>query len=114
MPPSRTVALVDFVEPSDARKAFQSLAYRRYKHTPLFLEWAPLGLVDGKRQQQLRDAKKRKLGDRNGASTSASGSGSSGGEDKESSDSNTLFLRNLDFSCSEADVQQHLLTLGRA
>nr|CCA20488.1 RNAbinding protein putative [Albugo laibachii Nc14] len=40
--PSRTVALIEFVEASEARKAFRSLAYRKYQHVPLYLEWAPL------------------------------------------------------------------------
>lgn len=34
-------ALVEFLEPSEARKAFMRLAYSKYKHLPLYLEWAP-------------------------------------------------------------------------
>jgi len=34
-------AIVEFIEPSEARKAFKRLAYSRFKHTPLYLEWAP-------------------------------------------------------------------------
>lgn len=34
-------ALVEFLEPSEARKAFMRLAYTKYKHLPLYLEWAP-------------------------------------------------------------------------
>ena len=46
MPPSRTMALVEFVEPSEARAAHRGLAYRKYKHAPLYLEWAPLNVID--------------------------------------------------------------------
>lgn len=35
------LALVEFLEPSEARKAFSQLAYTKYKHLPLYLEWAP-------------------------------------------------------------------------
>lgn len=35
------LALVEFLEPSEARKAFTKLAYTKYKHLPLYLEWAP-------------------------------------------------------------------------
>ena len=35
------LALVEFLEPSEARKAFAKLAYTKYKHLPLYLEWAP-------------------------------------------------------------------------
>lgn len=41
MPPSGITALVEFFEPSEARKAFAKLAYTKYKHLPLYLEWAP-------------------------------------------------------------------------
>jgi len=41
MPPAGITALVEFLEPSEARKAFHALAYTKYKHLPLYLEWAP-------------------------------------------------------------------------
>lgn len=41
MPPSGITALVEFLEPSEARKAFAKLAYTKYQHLPLYLEWAP-------------------------------------------------------------------------
>jgi multiple RNA-binding domain-containing protein 1 len=42
LPPSRTIALVEFGHSSDAKRAFKKLAYRRFKHVPIYLEWAPL------------------------------------------------------------------------
>jgi multiple RNA-binding domain-containing protein 1 len=42
LPPSRTIALAEFKHPTDAKKAFRKLAYRRFKHVPIYLEWAPL------------------------------------------------------------------------
>ncbi|XP_012538456.1 probable RNA-binding protein 19 [Monomorium pharaonis] len=41
MPPAGITALIEFLEPSEARKAFHALAYTKYKHLPLYLEWAP-------------------------------------------------------------------------
>ncbi len=38
--------IVEFVEPNDAKKAFRGLAYVKYKHLPLFLEWAPIAVFD--------------------------------------------------------------------
>nr|CAD1827624.1 unnamed protein product [Ananas comosus var. bracteatus] len=41
-PPTRTLALVIFLEAAEARSAFKCLAYKRYKQdAPLYLEWAP-------------------------------------------------------------------------
>ena len=44
-PPSHTMALVDMPLPQEARAAFRALAYRKFKHVPLYLEWAPEGCV---------------------------------------------------------------------
>ncbi|EZA55442.1 hypothetical protein DMN91_001735 [Ooceraea biroi] len=41
MPPAGITALIEFLEPSEARKAFHALAYKKFKHLPLYLEWAP-------------------------------------------------------------------------
>lgn len=44
MPPSRTVSLIEFAAPQEARAAFKHLAYKQFKDAPLFLEWAPTGV----------------------------------------------------------------------
>lgn len=41
LPPSRTIALVIYIKARDAKRAFRKLAYKRFKHVPLYLEWAP-------------------------------------------------------------------------
>jgi multiple RNA-binding domain-containing protein 1 len=42
LPPSKTAALVEYGHANDARRAFRRLAYTKFKHIPLYLEWAPL------------------------------------------------------------------------
>ncbi|CAM9503853.1 unnamed protein product [Choristocarpus tenellus] len=51
LPPSKAVALVEFLVPSDARKAFKRLAYKRFQHVPLYLEWAPVKAFSGTYKQ---------------------------------------------------------------
>ncbi|XWS16066.1 hypothetical protein CRYUN_Cryun34aG0053500 [Craigia yunnanensis] len=41
LPLTKTLALVVFLEPAEARAAFKGLAYKLYKDAPLYLEWAP-------------------------------------------------------------------------
>lgn len=41
MPNHGITALVDFIEPFEAKKAFNKLAYSQFKAAPLYLEWAP-------------------------------------------------------------------------
>ncbi|CAI0461455.1 unnamed protein product [Linum tenue] len=46
LPPTKTMGLVIFLQPSDARTAFRGLAYKRYKDAPLYLEWAPADILN--------------------------------------------------------------------
>ncbi|EAT44565.1 AAEL004075-PA [Aedes aegypti] len=41
LPPSGVSAVIEFLDPSEAKKAFKKLAYSRFKSLPLYLEWAP-------------------------------------------------------------------------
>lgn len=41
MPQHGITALVDYIEPFEAKKAFSKLAYSQFKSSPLYLEWAP-------------------------------------------------------------------------
>ena len=42
LPPSRTIAVVEYGHANDAKSCFRKLAYKRFKTVPLYLEWAPL------------------------------------------------------------------------
>ncbi|OOF97264.1 hypothetical protein ASPCADRAFT_165900 [Aspergillus carbonarius ITEM 5010] len=46
MPPSGTIAIVEFSRPDEAQKAFKGLAYRKLGDSILFLEKAPKNLFD--------------------------------------------------------------------
>ncbi|KAK2983307.1 hypothetical protein RJ640_011630 [Escallonia rubra] len=54
LPPTKTLALVIFLEPAEARAAFRGLAYKRYKDGPLYLEWAPSNILS-QRSKTLGD-----------------------------------------------------------
>ena len=47
LPDTKTIAVVEWLEPGDARKAFKGLAYKRYRHVPVYVEWAPEGIFVG-------------------------------------------------------------------
>lgn len=44
MPPSKALAIVAMDNKADAERAFRGLAYKRVRHVPIFLEWAPENL----------------------------------------------------------------------
>ena len=119
LPPSRTVALVDFVESTEARAAFRGLAYRRYRHTPLYLEWAPLGVIDNKLKQKNaknksaeKEAVLKAIRADGGKDTDAS----AGGEEEDVAAYQTIYLKNISFAVTETNMSEHLESLdcGRA
>ncbi|KAI8974376.1 hypothetical protein BDB01DRAFT_807206 [Pilobolus umbonatus] len=60
VPPAKTMGVVEFLEPSEARNAFKSLAYRRYKDSLIYLEKAPNGLFRDRYQVNEEDKKNKK------------------------------------------------------
>ncbi|EON98528.1 putative pre-rrna processing protein [Phaeoacremonium minimum UCRPA7] len=52
MPPSKTIAIVQFSQPAHAKAAFAKLAYRRVKDSVLFLEKAPRKLFGDQKPPQ--------------------------------------------------------------
>ena len=91
MPPSGTIAIVEFGQPDHARSAFTDLAYRKFKDSILFLEKAPKDLFNVTTGQQ--DTK----------SSTDSSMKVSANEVLETDrahgpiDTSTLFVRNLNF-----------------
>eukprot|EP00163_Fabomonas_tropica_P031110 TRINITY_DN7289_c0_g1_i3.p1 TRINITY_DN7289_c0_g1~~TRINITY_DN7289_c0_g1_i3.p1 ORF type:complete len:705 (+),score=211.03 TRINITY_DN7289_c0_g1_i3:481-2595(+) len=44
LPITKAFAIIEYLEATEARKAFRSMSYKKFKHVPLYLEWAPQGL----------------------------------------------------------------------
>lgn len=44
LPPRGVTAVVEFLEPTEAKVAFRNLAYSKFRHIPLYLEWAPVNV----------------------------------------------------------------------
>ena len=97
LPPAGISALVEFLEPLHAKAAFRKLAYTKFKHLPLYLEWAPLGVMDGKVSQP---------------STAEEEETAAPDEEREVQCC-TVFVKNLNFSTSEEALQKHFLKLGK-
>ena len=51
------MALVTFSVPSEAKRAFNRLSYRKYQHTPLYLEYLPIAIGQSRRSQSSADSK---------------------------------------------------------
>jgi multiple RNA-binding domain-containing protein 1 len=88
LPATRTIALIEFHHPNEAKAAFRSLAYTRLYDSPLFLEWAPDGILDASPSAAVAAA----------PSTQSSGA--------------TVFVKNLSFATTSEGLRQHCQVLG--
>jgi len=102
IPSSKTIALIEFYEPSEARQAFTNLAYKSFYHVPLYLQWAPEGVLPPKKQaeekkkdQEAPSEEKKKEGVVRVADR---------GDDNQ--ESTVLFIKNLNFKTKEEDLSE--------
>lgn len=109
LPPTGISALVEFLEPSHAKAAFKRLAYSKFKHLPLYLEWAPLGALgktEGARGEKEKDGESRE----EGGKVAEEG----GGNEAEAAEGQqyTVFVKNLNFATEENSLKEVFSRVG--
>lgn len=109
MPPSGTIAIVQFAQATHAKAAFGKLAYRRIKDSVLFLEKGPKDLLKGDESDQSRQVGARdKAAGAQKLSVDELLSGSGAAEDAETT---SLFIRNLNFATSTSRLAEAFKSL---
>ena len=103
LPSTRTIAIAEFLESNEARRAFQGLAYKRYRHVPLYVEWAPKDI--------FKTSKKNELGDDDDDDdrTTKFNKETSNKDDVEEDPeekSKVLFVKNIDFATTDESFLQ--------
>ncbi|KAJ5278782.1 Multiple RNA-binding domain-containing protein 1 [Penicillium angulare] len=101
MPPSGTIAIVEFGRPDEAQKAFKGLAYRKMGDSILFLEKAPKDLFDGSAVPQAAPEIRGK-----GQGFSTTDTFAADATDEPEGITSTLFIKNLDFSTNNEKFLQ--------
>lgn len=124
LPPAGISALVEFLNSESAKSAFAGLAYRRFKTSPLFLEWAP-GEIFSSDFRSAKMNKKESL-------ETGSGSGQDSErkaveiaepekteetkpepeETKPEHEGTILFVKNLNFSTTDSELRAFFETIG--
>ncbi|KAK5632720.1 hypothetical protein RRF57_008434 [Xylaria bambusicola] len=106
IPPTGVIAIVQLASPSDGKRAFSKLAYRRFGSSQLFLEKAPRDIFF-----DLRPAQSQDLGHQPAAVEKVSASDLLAEDAKQPSHDATLFVKNLNFDTDTkalADAFHHL------
>ena len=105
LPSTRTIAIAEFLESNEARRAFQGLAYKRYRHVPLYVEWAPKDIFKTSKKNELGDDDD----DDDDRTTKFNKETSSKDDDVEEDPeekSKVLFVKNIDFSTTDESFLQ--------
>jgi len=121
LPPSGITALVEFIEPSEARKAFTRLAYSKFKNAPLYLEWAPENSLldtpkkDSSKKEVTQNKNKAEAKDSNNEEMSKEivEEKQESEEEEEPEPDATLFVKNLNFQTTDEGLQQHFKGCGK-
>ncbi|KAL4495586.1 hypothetical protein ABPG72_014055 [Tetrahymena utriculariae] len=81
--PNKAIGIVQYEDQSHALNAFEKLSYFSVKNNPLYLEWAPLGMID---VEQAEEEKEKEI-------------------IIEDELSKILYIKNLSFNTTEATLQ---------
>ncbi|XP_014209588.1 probable RNA-binding protein 19 [Copidosoma floridanum] len=131
LPPTGITALVEFIEPFEARKAFNKLAYSKFKSLPLYLEWAPADSFSSSPpavststssektentktpQNTTQENNTKDVESTKDDKTEAKEDESDEEDDEEPEPDTTLFVKNLNFSTTEEQLKKHFEKCGR-
>ncbi|KAL4291182.1 hypothetical protein GQ457_14G008020 [Hibiscus cannabinus] len=114
LPPTKTLALVVFLEPGEARAAFKGLAYKRYKDAPLYLEWAPDNVLNKSSAPEGEKKNDAAVGEHDvkRAILEQHVEGISDADiDPDRIESRSLFVKNLNFNTTEETLKNHFTEL---
>lgn len=101
MPPSGTIAVVQFALPAQGKTAFQRLAYCRFKDSVLFLEKAPKGLFKNATSEMTQSNEDRPAGVQK-----LSGTDLLEKDEEEQVETTSVFVKNLNFDTTKAGLDE--------
>ena len=99
-------AIVEFFEPSEARKAFTKLAYSKFKNLPLYLEWAPDNSLTSSNASGKVDTGSKKGDELQNEAKVEKKEEEDDEDDEEPEPDTTIFVKNLNFSTSDEELKK--------
>ena len=115
IPPSKTVVLLEYEHPSEARTVFRKLAYKRFGHVPLYLEWAPLTSSKPVLKKEENDNATNERGNNQNYHNIIMNEQENDVDDSDinvSTENQTIFIKNINFATSEKDLLDHFKAAG--
>uniref|UniRef100_A0AAX7U2H2 Probable RNA-binding protein 19 n=1 Tax=Astatotilapia calliptera TaxID=8154 RepID=A0AAX7U2H2_ASTCA len=99
LPPSGLTAIVEFLESTEAKRAFTRMAYSKFHHVPLYLEWAPVGVFVAKPEPGKLSQNTKKAAEKE--EKKIENEEEDDEEEEEALPGSTLFIKNLNFNTTE-------------
>ncbi|EEB14728.1 RNA binding motif protein, putative [Pediculus humanus corporis] len=120
VPPSGVAALVEFAEPSEARIAFRRLSYSKFKHVPLYLEWAPEKVfsTEAKPVEKIEKTCNENLESEKSTNQNQSAENETQKttgtieEQRVPEEGTVIFVKNLNFATNESSLRKHFEACG--
>lgn len=118
LPPSGVTCLIKFEDPSEARKAFKKLAYSKFKHVPLYLEWAPENAIETEEKKEEPKVEDEEKVDEVVQPAADEPKPEQLKEDDDDEDDSppepntTLFIKNINFETTETTLRDAFKHLG--
>ncbi|NXC70007.1 RBM19 protein, partial [Anhinga anhinga] len=129
LPVGGITAIVEFLEPTEAKQAFTKLAYSKFHSAPLYLEWAPMGVFFSPAPQKKNPEAPEKEGKarpvpvgfilfvsgeaiKGSEETAAQEEEEEEEEEEESIPGCTLFIKNLNFATTEDTLKATFSKVG--
>ncbi|KAI4470082.1 rna binding protein [Holotrichia oblita] len=115
LPPNAVTAIVEFIEPSEARKAFTRLAYSKFKNLPLYLEWAPENSLSVKNETVHNKDNVDEVAETKSdlPSTELNQEELDNDESETPEPDTTLFVKNLNFETTDNVLKKHFESCGK-
>ncbi|XP_064793191.1 probable RNA-binding protein 19 isoform X2 [Oncorhynchus masou masou] len=101
LPPAGLTAIIEYLEPTEAKQAFTRLAYSKFQQVPLYLEWAPTGVFSAAMPSKTLTPDPEST-----TKTSAQE------EEEEEALGSTLFIKNLNFTTTEETLRETFSKCG--
>lgn len=115
-PPSGVTCLIEYMDPSEAKKAFKGLAYKMFKGQPLYLEWAPEQTFTSAQPSTSNEAKVEISAEKSEEPVKEEAKEvvkeTLVTNDDPPEEGTTLFIKNLNFKTVEATVFRHFEKIG--
>ncbi|XP_077152555.1 putative RNA-binding protein 19 isoform X2 [Ranitomeya variabilis] len=117
LPEGGISAIVEFIEPTEAKQAFRKLAYSKFQHVPLYLEWAPMNVFSSPSaekkagpapvgDEQVDEQDNGSVGEESENKPKEKSETEESEDEEETLPDCTLFIKNLNFSTNEEKLKQ--------